>query len=205
MSTQVSDRPFVFLAGLTWLDFLNTELMEGDSAVDLLGSTGDLAAWAEQANLCEIHGSAGRDAERNGDTHALNQARSFRHELRKQAERFAAGHSAGQTFVQLLNDQLATGVWRPTVRETGQDFDLRFELTGRIDVEAVLSLVAESAARYLANGKAGRLKSCEHSGCILFFYDTSKNNARRWCSMATCGNRAKAKAHYARKRHPPSA
>ena len=37
-----------------------------------------------------------------------------------------------------------------------------------------------------------RLKACSNHQCILHFFDTSKNNSRRWCSMATCGNRAKA-------------
>jgi predicted RNA-binding Zn ribbon-like protein len=32
----------------------------------------------------------------------------------------------------------------------------------------------------------------------LYFYDTSPKRSRRWCSMATCGNRAKAARHYAR-------
>jgi predicted RNA-binding Zn ribbon-like protein len=34
--------------------------------------------------------------------------------------------------------------------------------------------------------------------CILFFYDTLRSGRRQWCSMAGCGNRAKARRHYAR-------
>ncbi|GAA2441343.1 CGNR zinc finger domain-containing protein [Actinomadura vinacea] len=45
-----------------------------------------------------------------------------------------------------------------------------------------------------------RIKACAHSDCILHFYDTSQNGTRRWCSMAVCGNRAKAARHYARTR-----
>lgn len=37
-----------------------------------------------------------------------------------------------------------------------------------------------------------RLRQCDHPDCTLYFYDTSKNGSRRWCSMKTCGNRAKA-------------
>jgi predicted RNA-binding Zn ribbon-like protein len=43
-----------------------------------------------------------------------------------------------------------------------------------------------------------RIRSCAHDSCVLHFFDTSRNGTRRWCSMATCGNRAKASRHYAR-------
>jgi len=43
-----------------------------------------------------------------------------------------------------------------------------------------------------------RIRHCAHDACILHFFDTSRNGTRRWCSMAACGNRAKASRHYAR-------
>ncbi|MGG8409884.1 CGNR zinc finger domain-containing protein, partial [Streptomyces sp. 12297] len=45
-----------------------------------------------------------------------------------------------------------------------------------------------------------RIRACAHDACVLHFYDTSRNGTRRWCSMAACGNRAKASRHYARSR-----
>lgn len=42
------------------------------------------------------------------------------------------------------------------------------------------------------------IRQCEHPSCVLYFYDTT--GRRRWCSMAGCGNRAKAQRHYARQR-----
>ncbi len=47
-----------------------------------------------------------------------------------------------------------------------------------------------------------RIKQCAHPNCVLWFHDTSKNGTRRWHSMATCGNRAKATRHYAKKTQP---
>ncbi|MEU0089562.1 CGNR zinc finger domain-containing protein [Kribbella sp. NPDC006257] len=45
----------------------------------------------------------------------------------------------------------------------------------------------------------GRLRPCENAEeCTLFLIDRSKANARRWCSMSTCGNRLKARRHQAR-------
>jgi predicted RNA-binding Zn ribbon-like protein len=45
-----------------------------------------------------------------------------------------------------------------------------------------------------------RIRQCAHPACVLWFLDTSRSGARRWCSMATCGNRTKARRHYQRAR-----
>lgn len=60
-------------------------------------------------------------------------------------------------------------------------------------------LAADNLLRLLAETPM-RIKHCAHPHCILWFYDTSKNGTRRWCSMSICGNRAKAARHYAAKR-----
>jgi predicted RNA-binding Zn ribbon-like protein len=43
-----------------------------------------------------------------------------------------------------------------------------------------------------------RVRRCESDRCVLLYYDTTRNRSRRWCDMAVCGNRAKARAHYHR-------
>jgi predicted RNA-binding Zn ribbon-like protein len=52
----------------------------------------------------------------------------------------------------------------------------------------------------LARNKPGRLRPCANDECRLFLLDRSKANAARWCSMAACGNRIKARRHYQRTR-----
>ena len=42
------------------------------------------------------------------------------------------------------------------------------------------------------------VRRCANPACVLLFLDVSKSGRRRWCDMATCGNRAKAAAHHAR-------
>ena len=49
-----------------------------------------------------------------------------------------------------------------------------------------------------------RVRRCQGSKCVLFYYDVTKSGTRRWCSMSGCGNREKAAAHYARVRGFPS-
>lgn len=46
----------------------------------------------------------------------------------------------------------------------------------------------------------GRLRACANPECRLFLLDRSKTNRGRWCSMAVCGNRMKARRHYQRTR-----
>jgi predicted RNA-binding Zn ribbon-like protein len=52
----------------------------------------------------------------------------------------------------------------------------------------------------LARQSPGRLRPCANDECRLFLIDRSKANAARWCSMAVCGNRLKARRHYQRSR-----
>jgi CGNR zinc finger protein/putative stress-induced transcription regulator len=62
---------------------------------------------------------------------------------------------------------------------------------------AVRAILAWDA---LARHSPGRLRPCANDECRLFLIDRSKANAARWCSMATCGNRMKARRHYQRAR-----
>ncbi|WP_410594010.1 CGNR zinc finger domain-containing protein [Amycolatopsis sp. lyj-23] len=52
----------------------------------------------------------------------------------------------------------------------------------------------------LAKSSPGRLRPCANPECRLFLIDHSKPNSARWCSMALCGNRMKARRHYQRTR-----
>jgi predicted RNA-binding Zn ribbon-like protein len=55
--------------------------------------------------------------------------------------------------------------------------------------------VVESAADALILDQLGRVRRCADPRCGRVFQDETKNGRRRWCDMATCGNRAKAARH----------
>jgi len=55
--------------------------------------------------------------------------------------------------------------------------------------------IVESAADALILGELPRVRQCADARCARVFYDSTKNGRRRWCDMATCGNRAKAARH----------
>lgn len=60
--------------------------------------------------------------------------------------------------------------------------------------------VVESAAEALVNGELERVRRCADGRCPRVFFDSTRNGRRRWCDMATCGNRAKAARFRARER-----
>ena len=67
-------------------------------------------------------------------------------------------------------------------------------------VDGALARIAEGVARELSQGTPERLRICESAECRVVFMDRSRTGRRRWCDMATCGNRAKAARHRARRR-----
>ena len=61
---------------------------------------------------------------------------------------------------------------------------------------ALLAPALWTAADLLARGNPARVRQCANPQCLWLFLDESKNGARRWCDMTSCGNRAKARRHY---------
>ena len=58
--------------------------------------------------------------------------------------------------------------------------------------------ILRSAADLLTSGRLDRVRTCAGHDCDWLFLDTSRNGTRRWCSMETCGNRAKVRRYSAR-------
>ena len=97
-----------------------------------------------------------------------------------------------------LNDaaQAAAGHMRLVPVKDG--FEWRFDDLS--DLESVLWPIARSAADLLASDQLQFIRACSSKTCEWFFLDTSKNHQRRWCDMTRCGNRAKVRRFYARKK-----
>jgi len=68
--------------------------------------------------------------------------------------------------------------------------------------DRLLAPIAEAISDLVCHGDFRLVGACEGVDCVLMFYDRTKAHRRRWCSMALCGNRAKAAAHRARSRAP---
>lgn len=85
----------------------------------------------------------------------------------------------------------------PTVTTAGVDW----HVSGRGDDELAVRVVLAWSA--VSRELPGRLRACANDECNLFLVDRSRPGTARWCSMATCGNRMKARAHASRTRLAP--
>jgi predicted RNA-binding Zn ribbon-like protein len=65
---------------------------------------------------------------------------------------------------------------------------------------ALLAPVLWSAGDLMAGADHARIRRCGNDKCLWLFMDASKGGTRRWCDMASCGNRAKAQRHYLKSR-----
>ncbi|HEX7150353.1 MAG TPA: ABATE domain-containing protein [Thermoanaerobaculia bacterium] len=180
----VSDK-FFFIAGTPALDFVNTEKVSEGERVDLLTSADDVLEWLVAAGLASTKKLPYRES-------LLREARALRAELRALAEKT----TVRAADLAKLDVALARGRGRLSVRpEQG-----RVHLEFTTEADDPLFLIARAAAEFFSSAEPSYIRQCEGSGCILFFYDTTKSHSRRWCSMAGCGNRMKAAAHYQRKK-----
>jgi predicted RNA-binding Zn ribbon-like protein len=64
-------------------------------------------------------------------------------------------------------------------------------------IASLLALVYEA----LVDGTWSRLRACRKASCRFAYYDHTKNGSRAWCSMASCGNQAKAQRRRQRERN----
>jgi predicted RNA-binding Zn ribbon-like protein len=188
---------FLFVGNLPCLDFVNTEVMSGGGRKDLLDDYAAVVEWLGEAGLVsagEARAAAERWAGTDGGRRALDEARRLRSALRAAAE---AG--SGDAAVDAVNAALARAHRTTEVRREGDRF-VRADRWRFDEAADVLAPIAESARDLLCDGDFSLVRKCRNPGCILYFYDTTKNHARAWCRMSACGNRTKVAAHYRRRR-----
>jgi predicted RNA-binding Zn ribbon-like protein len=66
--------------------------------------------------------------------------------------------------------------------------------------DGVIGRILLDAVEAASHGGWARIRGCAAPGCTGVFVDTSRSGTRRWCAMATCGNRTKVRAHRSRAR-----
>ena len=189
---QPSASPFYFVGNALALDLVNTEVMDRGGVVDLLATPADLAAWLREAGLPAASAVASPDG-------VLAEARWLRERLRTMAGQAAAGAPVSDEVIEAINAVLATRPGQTALAREGARLVSGFRPLAAA-APSPLVAVAESAVELLTVRDPGRVRRCEHPQCILYFYDTSRNRSRRWCSMTGCGSRLKAAAYYRRTR-----
>ena len=99
----------------------------------------------------------------------------------------------GEAASESLNAYLAGVTSSPSIRDGVVDWTLTGPSNGLAGAAAVLEWARIDAEL------PGRLRPCGNPECNKFLIDHSKPNTARWCSMAECGNRMKARRHHARR------
>lgn len=169
-----------FVGGRLCLDFINTANWIDDQPVDdRLADAAAARIWAARKGL-------------RGDVGEPGELRRLRQALRAMLSPTARSDDAACA---VLNGARATPP-APILAD------------GRLSPPStddgwLRRALADSASDLLVSLDRRRLKQCPGPRCGWLFVDESPNNRRRWCSMATCGNRAKASRHYRRRRAAP--
>jgi predicted RNA-binding Zn ribbon-like protein len=109
---------------------------------------------------------------------------------------------------QPLADQVATRLGRlldaATVHPVVDADGVRLASTAS-GVDGFLATLLAALVQSSIDGTFRRLKVCRSDTCQWTFYDNSKNGCGAWCSMRSCGSRAKAKAYRTRRREGDAA
>jgi predicted RNA-binding Zn ribbon-like protein len=190
------------IAGNACLDFVNTLDDRYIKPKELLTSYVELVRFAEDTGLLQE-----REVDRLYERSYLAPERAqevllWGRELREAIHDifFAILHKRPVPAGALIrvNDaaQAAASHLRLVPAKAG--FEWRFDDLRELD--SVLWPIARSAAELLASDQLKYIRACSSKTCEWFFLDTSKNHKRRWCDMTRCGNRAKVRRFYARKK-----
>jgi predicted RNA-binding Zn ribbon-like protein len=159
------------------IDLVNTEFLPDGTLVDLLATADSARAWLAAARLDEA-----ASGDPSATYAALRQARAAIRDALSGREtaplNVVLGHgrirlSVSADVMPLRTLDVADPAWQPAVMAAANLLDL-------------------------LDQAADRVKHCENPACVLWFFDSTRNGTRRWCSMAVCGNRMKARRHYDR-------
>ncbi|KQX42397.1 hypothetical protein ASD04_00020 [Devosia sp. Root436] len=195
-----NERP-ILLGGALCLDFINTIGWRGDPirTIEFIPSYSELVHWSLGSGVLDQHKSAHLIDEglRNPakSTAALEVAKELRVELESAFD---------PDLRQSTNLSIATAILRSVgdleMLVAGAD-GLRWTSTATgSDILLPLVPVAISGLELATSRKREMVKRCADQDCAWLFIDDTRNHSRRWCSMEDCGNRAKAGAHYARRK-----
>lgn len=197
---------FSFIGGQLCLDFTNTVSEYGPTPrEDKFGDYADLVAWGRAAGTLTdgdvetLLSQAERRADEARST--LEEARVLRGVIHNIFSALAVEAEPGADDLAILNAALSKAMCHARVVhvDSGTGFEWGWESSGD-ELDRVLWPVARSAADLLTSDELGLVRECGGDTCGWLFLDMSRNHSRHWCDMRDCGNRAKVRRYYQRKR-----
>ncbi|MGH7728103.1 MAG: CGNR zinc finger domain-containing protein [Vulcanimicrobiaceae bacterium] len=189
---MIRKADFRFNRGSLALDFTATRGYRKGRAVERVPAPADLGRWFAAASL----------AERTATTLA---------EYRRAIALREAIYSLGSALLEARKpaaSDVATINAAAAARRATQELDpktLRIRQAARASVGTALARIAEDAIALFGGPDRARLRSCRHPSCGALMLNAQSGPERQWCSMATCGNRAKVAAYRQRQSAPASA
>ncbi len=186
----------------TGLDFVNTLEHVRGQPVDHFDSPVTALHWLREHQLLHVEALEAEltlfGANPRAGQRGLDRIRRVRAAMRELAEASVAHRPPAQHHLDEVNRALTTPYTYYLVQAPdGVSLDHRHEGD---PIEGALARLTESIAREVSQGHPERLRICANDECRWLFNDTSRTGRRKWCDMATCGNRAKVARHRERKR-----
>jgi predicted RNA-binding Zn ribbon-like protein len=200
----------MFLADALGLDLLNTVAAPAGHRIEWIADGDDLLAWLEKSH--QVPTDAEREIRRRSSPASRDAVAGKARSLREWFRSFVQAHKGerlepraldelGPLNAILAKDQAFGRIEMAADTEehtTASGLSWRWDRRWP-DPEAMLQPLAQAMAELVCDADFSLVKQCEGPGCTMVFLDKTKGHARRWCSMALCGNRAKQAAHRARK------
>ncbi len=188
------------------LDFANTaDWHASDHPKEQLNSYSDLVSWAQRAGIltdCEAQQLSQESVRRPKEAAAvLELAIVLREVVYRILSAVANDRPPDEADLATLNKTLSRALPRLQVTRVGGRFAWGWS-GAETALDRMIWPVTRSVADLLTSEKLAKVGQCaDDRGCGFLFLDMSRNLSRRWCDMKDCGNRAKAKRHYDRKRN----
>ena len=190
--------------GAPCLSFANTlDWHASAQPVETLHDYGDLVSWAQQSSL--LNPGAGAillslaEQQCAAATKVYNAAITLREAIYRTFRAINHATAPSSADLALINQHYRAAANQLELVESDNTFCWHWQ-TLNAALDAPLWPVAWSTVELLTSPWLARVKVGEDTrGCGYLFIDTSKNRSRRWCSMESCGNRAKVQRHRARR------
>jgi predicted RNA-binding Zn ribbon-like protein len=183
----IVEKQAPFLAGQPAIDFLNTEWPNDSGGEDFFNTDDDVLLWLRQAGIAPEGVTVVRPS-----GSLLRAARALRSVIRSLVE----GRKAGKTpDLSDLNAFLMAAQTHPQLAWTKAKAASVRTVQSLDTAEQILAPISLKAAELFSAADFRRVRRCDDPTCVHWFYDQTKPGRRRWCSMATCGNRLKVKMY----------
>jgi predicted RNA-binding Zn ribbon-like protein len=200
---------FELIAGALCLDFINTlDDRYSKQPKELLQSYPDLARFGEDAGILsdlQVDRLFARSVQFPEEAQS-----SLMHAIRLREAMYEVFWARLQKkpvpemALMVLNGYVQAAAQHMKIVLVHGRFEWQFD-SSTSDFDAPLWPIARSAAELLASDQLRFVRACASKTCEWLFLDESKNHRRRWCDMTKCGNRAKVRRFYTRKKKSISA